>query len=98
MEVVGRILVIIGPFLGLTRVVLGVHWPSDVIAGWAFGSAVLLTSALSCGGPSTAAGRHGRVTESGGPHMSQRHRHGAPSRSGPSSSRSPEVGVVAWGV
>ncbi len=46
MEVVGRILVIIGPFLGLTRVVLGVHWPSDVIAGWAFGSAVLLTSAL----------------------------------------------------
>ena len=46
MEVVGRILVIIGPFIGLTRVVLGVHWPSDVIAGWAFGSAVLLTSAL----------------------------------------------------
>ena len=25
---------------------VGVHWPSDVIADWAFGSAVLLTSAL----------------------------------------------------
>ena len=46
MEVVGRILVIIGPFIGLSRLVLGVHWPSDVIAGWAFGSVVLLASAL----------------------------------------------------
>jgi undecaprenyl-diphosphatase len=46
MEVVGRILVIIGPLIGLSRLVLGVHWPSDVMAGWAFGSVVLLASAL----------------------------------------------------
>ena len=46
MEVVGRVLVIVGPLIGLSRLVLGVHWPSDIIAGWAFGSAVLLASAL----------------------------------------------------
>jgi undecaprenyl-diphosphatase len=46
MEVVGRVLVVVGPLIGLSRLVLGVHWPSDIIAGWAFGSAVLLASAL----------------------------------------------------
>ncbi len=46
LAVVGRILVIIGPLIGLSRLVLGVHWPSDVMAGWAFGSVVLLASAL----------------------------------------------------
>jgi undecaprenyl-diphosphatase len=45
-EVVGRVLVIVGPLIGLSRLVLGLHWPSDIIAGWAFGSAVLLSSAL----------------------------------------------------
>jgi undecaprenyl-diphosphatase len=46
LEAIGRILVIIGPLIGLSRLVLGVHWPTDVIAGWALGSVVLLTSAL----------------------------------------------------
>ncbi len=43
---VGWTLVVFGPLLGLTRLVLGVHWPSDVLAGWAFGSIGLLTSAV----------------------------------------------------
>ncbi len=46
MVVVGRCLVVIGPLIGLSRIVLGVHWPSDILAGWAYGSAVLLASAL----------------------------------------------------
>jgi undecaprenyl-diphosphatase len=46
MEAVGRALVIVGPLIGLSRLVLGVHWPSDIVAGWAFGSAVLLASAI----------------------------------------------------
>jgi undecaprenyl-diphosphatase len=33
--------------IGITRPMLGVHWPSDVVGGWAFGAAwVLLTSRL----------------------------------------------------
>ena len=33
--------------IGITRPMLGVHWPSDVVGGWAFGAAwVLLMAAL----------------------------------------------------
>jgi undecaprenyl-diphosphatase len=42
----GWALVVIGPLIGLTRLILGVHWPTDLLAGWAFGSAVALASAL----------------------------------------------------
>ncbi len=46
MDLVGRVLVVVGPLIGLSRLILGVHWPTDIIAGWAFGSVVLLSSAL----------------------------------------------------
>lgn len=36
--------VVLAALIGLSRVLLGVHWPSDVIGGWAFGTAWLLLS------------------------------------------------------
>ena len=51
MQQVGVALVVVGPLIGLSRLVLGVHWPSDILAGWAFGSAALLASALILWGP-----------------------------------------------
>lgn len=39
--------VVLSLLIGLTRVMLGVHWPSDVVGGWAFGALwVLLTLRL----------------------------------------------------
>ena len=46
MLVLGWVFIVFGPALGVTRIIAGAHWPTDVIGGWAFGSAVVFLSAL----------------------------------------------------
>jgi undecaprenyl-diphosphatase len=39
--------ILLSLLIGISRVMLGVHWPSDVVGGWAFGMMwVLLTLRL----------------------------------------------------
>jgi len=42
--------------IGLSRLILAVHWPSDVIGGWAFGAAFVLLLVGLFGAPPSPAG------------------------------------------
>jgi undecaprenyl-diphosphatase len=47
----------VGIFVGVGRLYVGVHWPSDVVAGWALGAALGLGAILWLGPPEEARAR-----------------------------------------
>ncbi len=44
-KAVGVVAIALGVLLGPSRLVIGVHWPSDVLAGWLLGAAVACAAA-----------------------------------------------------
>lgn len=44
-RVVGALAIAIGVLMGPSRLVVGVHWPTDILAGWLLGAAVACAAA-----------------------------------------------------
>jgi undecaprenyl-diphosphatase len=44
---------VVGAFVGFGRLYIGVHWPSDVLAGWAIGAAFSLGAIRWLGDPAS---------------------------------------------